>query len=102
MTTVENTLNSAPTSMTTTSPASPFNVEAGNSQAVTLSIPSTTQSGDYQVIVSGQPSGMAPVPSNMPAAAVGSLTTVNIVDKGFSPELIHTVRGAGYCLRAPD
>jgi two-component system OmpR family response regulator len=23
------------------------------------------------------------------------------VDKGFSPELIHTVRGAGYCLRAP-
>jgi two-component system OmpR family response regulator len=24
------------------------------------------------------------------------------IDKGFSPELIHTVRGAGYCLRAPD
>jgi len=23
------------------------------------------------------------------------------VDKGFEPELIHTVRGAGYCLRAP-
>jgi two-component system OmpR family response regulator len=23
------------------------------------------------------------------------------VDKGFGPELIHTVRGAGYCLRAP-
>jgi len=23
------------------------------------------------------------------------------VDKGYSPELIHTVRGAGYCLRAP-
>ena len=24
------------------------------------------------------------------------------VDKGFTPELIHTVRGAGYCLRAPS
>ena len=24
------------------------------------------------------------------------------VDKGFSPELIHTVRGAGYCVRAPE
>jgi two-component system OmpR family response regulator len=24
------------------------------------------------------------------------------IDKGFSSELIHTVRGAGYCLRAPD
>lgn len=24
------------------------------------------------------------------------------IDKGFSPELIHTVRGSGYCLRAPD
>ena len=24
------------------------------------------------------------------------------IDKGFTPELIHTVRGAGYCLRAPD
>jgi two-component system OmpR family response regulator len=24
------------------------------------------------------------------------------VDKGFESELIHTVRGAGYCLRAPD
>lgn len=24
------------------------------------------------------------------------------VDKGFAAELIHTVRGAGYCLRAPD
>ena len=24
------------------------------------------------------------------------------VDKGFYPELIHTVRGAGYCLRAPE
>jgi two-component system, OmpR family, response regulator len=24
------------------------------------------------------------------------------IDKGFSPELIHTVRGAGYCLRAPE
>ena len=24
------------------------------------------------------------------------------VDKGFSPELIHTVRGAGYCVRVPD
>jgi two-component system, OmpR family, response regulator len=24
------------------------------------------------------------------------------VDRGFSAELIHTVRGAGYCLRAPD
>lgn len=23
------------------------------------------------------------------------------IDKGFSPELIHTVRGAGYCVRAP-
>jgi len=23
------------------------------------------------------------------------------IDKGFAPELIHTVRGAGYCLRAP-
>ncbi|MBO0736259.1 MAG: response regulator transcription factor [Alphaproteobacteria bacterium] len=23
------------------------------------------------------------------------------VDKGFGPQLIHTVRGAGYCLRAP-
>lgn len=23
------------------------------------------------------------------------------IDKGFEPELIHTVRGAGYCLRAP-
>jgi two-component system, OmpR family, response regulator len=23
------------------------------------------------------------------------------VDKGFEPELIHTIRGAGYCLRAP-
>jgi two-component system OmpR family response regulator len=23
------------------------------------------------------------------------------IDKGFGPELIHTVRGAGYCLRAP-
>jgi DNA-binding response OmpR family regulator len=26
----------------------------------------------------------------------------NKIDKGFTPELIHTVRGAGYCLRAPD
>ncbi|MGH7115233.1 MAG: winged helix-turn-helix domain-containing protein [Stellaceae bacterium] len=24
------------------------------------------------------------------------------VDKGFGPELIHTVRGAGYCARSPD
>ncbi len=24
------------------------------------------------------------------------------VDRGFASELIHTVRGAGYCLRAPD
>jgi two-component system, OmpR family, response regulator len=24
------------------------------------------------------------------------------VDKGFTPELIHTVRGAGYCLRDPS
>jgi two-component system OmpR family response regulator len=24
------------------------------------------------------------------------------IDKGFTPELIHTVRGAGYCLRAPE
>ncbi len=24
------------------------------------------------------------------------------IDKGFAPELIHTTRGAGYCLRAPD
>lgn len=24
------------------------------------------------------------------------------IDKGFSPELIHTVRGAGYCIRAPE
>ena len=24
------------------------------------------------------------------------------VDRGFADELIHTVRGAGYCLRAPD
>ncbi len=24
------------------------------------------------------------------------------IDRGRSPELIHTVRGAGYCLRAPD
>ena len=24
------------------------------------------------------------------------------IDKGFSSELIHTVRGAGYCLRAPE
>jgi two-component system OmpR family response regulator len=24
------------------------------------------------------------------------------IDNGFSPELIHTVRGAGYCLRVPD
>lgn len=24
------------------------------------------------------------------------------VDKGFGPELIHTVRGAGYCVRGPD
>lgn len=24
------------------------------------------------------------------------------VDRGFDPELIHTVRGSGYCLRAPD
>ncbi len=24
------------------------------------------------------------------------------IDRGFTPELIHTVRGAGYCLRAPD
>jgi len=24
------------------------------------------------------------------------------VDKGFTVELIHTVRGAGYCLRAPE
>ncbi|HEX3486196.1 MAG TPA: response regulator transcription factor [Micropepsaceae bacterium] len=24
------------------------------------------------------------------------------IDKGFSPELIHTIRGAGYCLRAPE
>jgi len=24
------------------------------------------------------------------------------IDKGFTPELIQTVRGAGYCLRAPD
>ena len=24
------------------------------------------------------------------------------VDKGFTAELIHTVRGAGYCLRAPE
>ena len=24
------------------------------------------------------------------------------IDKGFAPELIHTVRGAGYCLRAPN
>lgn len=23
------------------------------------------------------------------------------IDRGFAPELIHTVRGAGYCLRAP-
>ena len=38
---------------TTTSPASPFNVPAGSSQVVTLSIPSTTQSGNYTVTVSG-------------------------------------------------
>jgi two-component system OmpR family response regulator len=24
------------------------------------------------------------------------------IDKGFTPELIHTVRGAGYCLRDPS
>ena len=24
------------------------------------------------------------------------------IDKGFTPELIHTVRGAGYCLREPE
>jgi two-component system OmpR family response regulator len=24
------------------------------------------------------------------------------IDSGFSPELIHTVRGAGYCLRVPE
>jgi two-component system OmpR family response regulator len=24
------------------------------------------------------------------------------IDKGFAPELIHTTRGAGYCLRAPE
>jgi two-component system OmpR family response regulator len=24
------------------------------------------------------------------------------IDKGFTPELIHTVRGAGYCLRTPE
>ncbi len=24
------------------------------------------------------------------------------VDRGFGPELIHTVRGAGYCVRGPD
>ena len=24
------------------------------------------------------------------------------IDRGFEPPLIHTVRGAGYCLRAPD
>jgi two-component system OmpR family response regulator len=24
------------------------------------------------------------------------------IDRGFGPELIHTVRGSGYCLRAPD
>ena len=24
------------------------------------------------------------------------------IDNGFSPELIHTVRGAGYCLRVPE
>jgi len=24
------------------------------------------------------------------------------IDKGFNPELIHTIRGAGYCLRAPE
>ncbi len=24
------------------------------------------------------------------------------IDNGYAPELIHTVRGAGYCLRAPD
>ena len=26
----------------------------------------------------------------------------NKIDRGFSAELIHTVRGMGYCLRAPD
>jgi two-component system OmpR family response regulator len=24
------------------------------------------------------------------------------IDRGFTPELIHTVRGAGYCVRAPE
>jgi two-component system OmpR family response regulator len=24
------------------------------------------------------------------------------IDRGFPVELLHTVRGAGYCLRAPD
>jgi two-component system OmpR family response regulator len=24
------------------------------------------------------------------------------IDRGFGAELIHTVRGSGYCLRAPD
>ncbi|HEY1415035.1 MAG TPA: response regulator transcription factor [Caulobacteraceae bacterium] len=24
------------------------------------------------------------------------------IDRGYSPELLHTVRGAGYCLREPD
>jgi len=24
------------------------------------------------------------------------------IDNGFTPELIHTVRGAGYCLRPPN
>lgn len=38
---------------TTTSPTTPFNVAAGGSQVVTLSIPSTTQSGNYPVTVSG-------------------------------------------------
>lgn len=37
----------------TTSPTTPFNVAAGSSQVVTLSIPSTAQSGNYTVTVSG-------------------------------------------------
>ncbi|HEX4783484.1 MAG TPA: hypothetical protein VH350_04030, partial [Candidatus Sulfotelmatobacter sp.] len=46
------TLAGLPTSATT-SPASPFSVTEGNSQTVTLSLPSTVASGNYPVTATG-------------------------------------------------
>ena len=67
------TLNGLPAGVTT-SPASPFNVAAGGSQAVTLSLPANIVSGDYAVTATGN-SGSSTQSVPLDLTVLSSVTT---------------------------